>query len=184
MKEGARILAVDDAPFDREMDAQTSLVGLLFRRMVLERARRDVVTIDGDDSLPVIGHLFFETREEARLIMLHGTTVAGFNVIDVGGLHSATGVPVAAFLEEMPDEEKVFRALRRLGYDEKIGIVRSNPPYERFLTKKGPIYCSYIGMAGEEVANLVRRWSIESRLPEQLRVADVVASLFEGEGLL
>ena len=177
MKPGARLLAVDDSPFTRGRDEKTFLVGLLFRGLILESAAKEEVTVDGDDAIEAICSLYEETGREARIILLHGTTFAGFNMVPLRELAERTGIPVAAFLERAPDIYEVISALEKAGLTRKALIMDRNPPYERFETERGPIFCSYVGVGREDVASLIDKYSVESRMPEQLRVAHIVAGL-------
>jgi len=40
-----RILAVDDSPFERGKDAETSLVGIMFRDLIMELSLRERVSV-------------------------------------------------------------------------------------------------------------------------------------------
>ena len=181
LKEGSRVLAIDDSPFKRGYDSRTFLVGLMFRGLILEVAIRKTITVDGRDSTEAILGMTQDERigGEVKLIMTHGTTFAGLNVLDMKFLYSSLGVPIMAVVNKEPTDEMVS-ALRAAGLHDRIKIVEENPPFERFDTGRGSVYCSYIGLDRREVARILERDSVESKIPEQLRIADLVASLLEG----
>ncbi len=181
MKKGVRILAVDDAPFRKRVDSKTFVVGLLFRELIMEVALRETVTVDGDDStdalIRMVGHP--KVRGEVRVILTHGTTVAGLNLIDMRRLHGETGIPVIAVTSKEPTDE-IRAALRFAGLREREAVLERNPPYVPLATGRGVIYYSLLGMERDDAESLLRRFAVESKLPEQLRVADLVARLLDG----
>jgi hypothetical protein len=180
MKEYLRLLAIDDSPFRRNYDENTFLVGLTFRGMTLERADKVAITVDGEDAQRGIIRLYEFGGREANLILLHGTTFGGFNIVNITALWKQTKVPIAAFLEKPPREDVVIRTLERL-FPRKIHVFLSNPGYEEFNTPKGTLYCAHVGISGNEVQELISRYSIESKLPEPVRMAHIIAGLLGRE---
>ncbi len=181
MKKGIRILAIDDSPFRRGRDVRTFLVGLLFRELTLELSFKELVTVDGDDSTEAVIKMVEhpKVREEAKLILTHGTTFAGLNLLDMHKLYERTEVPVVAITSREPTNE-IEKALRSANLDYKIEVLRRNPPYMSLKTPRGTCYFSAVGMSGDEVSRLLIRFAVESKIPEQLRIVDVVARLLEG----
>ncbi len=181
MKRGIRILAVDDAPFDKWSDRSTFLVGLLFRELTLEVALREIIRVDGDDStsalIKMVRHP--KVREEVRVVLTHGTTFAGLNLLDMRSFYEETGIPLIAVTSREPTDE-IRAALRAAGQKWKEIILERNPSYIALETAHGTCYYSCLGLERDEVERLVRRYSLESKLPEQLRVTDLVARLLEG----
>ncbi len=177
MKGGARAMGVDDSPFRRGIDDETYLVGLLFRGNYLEGAYREKIAVDGSDSTDAILSMLKEARGEARVVLLHGTTFGGFNLVDLRRLRSEAGIPAASFLERMPDREAVESALKAAGLGDRIGVARSNPEYRAFQTPVGPVYVAEVGLGDEGVRRLIERYCLESRLPYPVRAAHVVARL-------
>ncbi len=176
MKEGLRLLAIDDSPFKREYDEKTYLVGLTFRGMTLERADKVQITIDGDDAHGGIVKLYEMGGREAQIILLHGTTFGGFNIVNILSLWKQINVPIAAFLEKPPREQIIVKTLERL-FPTKIHVFLSNPGYEEFNTPKGTLYCAHAGISESDVRELISIYSIESKLPEPIRMAHIIAGL-------
>ncbi|RLG41721.1 MAG: hypothetical protein DRO05_03195 [Thermoproteota archaeon] len=176
MKKNLRLLAIDDSPFKRDYDETTFLVGLTFRGMTLERADKVRITIDGEDAQRGIVRLYEMGGREANIILLHGTTFAGFNIVDIVSLRRQVGVPIAAFLEKPPREQLIIKTLERL-FPAKIHIFLSNPAYEEFNTPRGILYCARVGISESEIQDLISTYTIESKLPEPIRIAHIVAGL-------
>jgi len=179
MKEGIRLLAVDDSPFNRNYDESTYLIGLTFRGMTLERADKVSITIDGEDAQTGIIKLYELGGREAQIILLHGTTFGGFNIVSITSLWKQIEVPVVAFLEKPPREEVIIKTLERL-FPKKIHVFLSNPGFKEFNTPKGALYCAHAGISEEDIFDLVSKYSIESKLPEPLRIAHIIARLLSG----
>ena len=179
MRESIRLLAVDDSPFNRNYDESTYLIGLTFRGMTLERADKILITVDGEDAQRGIIKLYELGGKEAQIVLLHGTTFGGFNIVNITSLWKQIGVPVVAFLEKPLREDVVIRTLEKL-FPTKIHIFLSNPGFEELNTPKGVLYCAHVGIPEEEIRELISRYSIESKLPEPLRVAHIIAALLSG----
>ncbi len=179
MKEKIRLLAVDDSPFHRNYDESTYLIGLSFRGLTLERADKVPITVDGDDAQRGIIKLYELGGREAQIILLHGTTFGGFNIVNINSLWKQIEVPVLAFLEKPPHEEVIIKTLERL-FPTKIHVFLSNPGFEEFNTPKGTLYCAHAGISEGEIHELISRYSIESKLPEPLRMAHIIAGLLSG----
>ncbi len=177
MKEKARVLAVDDSPFKRFKDETTFLVGLLFRGLTLEAAAKERIRVDGDDSTEALVRMCESPgmREEVRLVLTHGTTFGGLNVLDMETFHDRTGLPIASCVGKKPTN--IERALLAAGQEYKLEIVRRNPKYRRVDTSLGTIYCAWLGVNERDLFRFLVNMAIESKIPEPLRIVDIVASL-------
>ncbi len=181
MKRGSRVLAVDDSPFKRGRDSRTFLVGLLFRDMVLEKSVREIITVDGGDSTEALIRMvkYPKIWGEAKLVLTHGTTFGGLNLLDMHEFFDRTNVPIMAVTSREPTKE-IEDALRSAGLSDKIHVLHKNPPYRSLSTPKGTCYYSALGISEEDISYFLTRFSLESKMPEQLRIVDIVARLLEG----
>ena len=181
MKRGSRVLAVDDSPFKRGKDSKTFLIGLLFRDMILEKSVREVITVDGGDSTDALIRMVEhpKIKGEVRLVLTHGTTFGGLNLLDMREFFERTGVPIIAVTSREPTNE-IEAALKSAGLSDKIYLLHKNPPYASLSTKKGTCYYSFLGISELDVTYFLIRFSLESKIPEQLRITDIVAKLLEG----
>ncbi len=170
-------MAVDDSPFVKGIDEYTSLIGILFRGLILEKVLKARIEVDGDDAEDKIVDMVLSLNGEVRLLFLHGTTFGGFNTVRIDRIHDRIGIPVISFLETPPGEDRVVRALSKMDREDKIKDFLSQPKFVEFNTKHGPLYCSFVGLDKVEVARLIENFSIESKMPEQLRIADMFASV-------
>ncbi len=157
------------------------IVGVIFRGNVLiEDAIKGWLTRDGDDSTDAIIRLYNSSphMNQIRLLMLHGTVMAGFNIVDMKALYETLCKPVIAVIERRPDFYRVSRALRNLpDYDKRIRIVEKNGEFEEFKTMHGSVYANYIGLDKEAVQETIWALAKYSKLPEPLRVAHILSRL-------
>jgi len=176
-----RILAVDDSPFERGKDAETSLVGIMFRDLIMELSLRERVSVDGDDSTDALIKMVRspKLKEEVRVVMSHGTTFAGLNVLDVRRFYDETGIPFIAVTSKAPTDE-IERALISAGMMEKLEIVRRNPRYNPLRTPKGVCFYSTVGLTEGDAERMILKYIVESKIPEQLRIVDIVSRLLAG----
>lgn len=181
MKKGIRILAVDDSPFDRRVDRSTFLIGLLFRELTLEVALRKRIEVDGNDSTSsLVGMVRHpKVKGEVRVVMTHGTTFGGLNLLDMRSFYEETALPIIAVTSREPTST-IITALKAAGKEHIAPVIERNPPYRPLDTAHGTCYYSHLGIGREEAEELIRRYAIESKIPEQLRIADIVAKLLEG----
>ncbi len=181
MKKGSRVLAVDDSPFQRGRDTKAFLVGLLFRDLVLEKSVREIITVDGEDSTDALVRMIEhpKIKGEARLVLTHGTTFGGLNLLNMQEFFEKTGVPIIAVASREPTNE-IETALKSAGLSDRAYLLHKNPPYTSLYTPKGTCYYSFLGLSRVDTAHLLIRFSLESKIPEQLRVVDIVAKLLEG----
>lgn len=180
MKKGIKILAIDDCKSSKRMK-KVPIVGVIFRGSVfIEDAIKGWLTRDGADATDAIIRLHNSSSHmhQIRLLMLHGTVMAGFNMVDMKALYETLCKPVIAVVEKRPDFYKVSRALRNLpDYDKRIRIIEKNGEFEEFKTRHGSVYANYSGLDREAVQETIWALAKYSKLPEPLRVAHILSRL-------
>ena len=174
LKAGARALGVDDCPFVRGEDERTWLIGVLMRGGVVEKVLTTDVRVDGSDATQAVVSMHDEAGKEARVIFTHGTVVAGFNPLNLREIWERTGAPVVAVLERPPRWDLVRRAMMTHGLGENLRVLEENPPYAPVATPRGEIFCASVGLDRIELWEVVIRWQMESKIPEPLRLADLI----------
>lgn len=166
-------LGVDDAPFAPAHRGDVALVGAAFTGprldgVLLGRARRD-----GADATRRIGEMVQRCRFNPRVLLLGGIAVGGFNVVDVHGLHAATGLPVLVVARRSPDLARIERALleRVPGGRRKWALIRAAGPMEPL---EG-LFVQRAGLTPGQAAQVLRDARVHARVPEPLRVAHLIA---------
>jgi len=127
MKEGIRVLGIDDSPFNKSgRKKRVLIVGAVYRNGIVEGVLSTFITKDGTDSTSKLSRMVSKSRflQQIRLIIIHGTMMAGLNVVDIHSLSQKLGVPVIAVTKRRPDMERVYNALRKSSM--KTGIKAFN----------------------------------------------------------
>jgi endonuclease V-like protein UPF0215 family len=172
----SHVIAFDDGPFDRAHRGDVPLAGVVFAGARLDGVMRGRVRRDGANAARVMADLIARSRfvEHLQLIMLQGIAVAGFNVVDVFALQAATRLPIVVVSSRAPNLDAVRRALltRVPGGSGKWRIIDRLGPME----KCEGVWIQRIGLTAEEAATVVRRFAVNGKLPEPLRIAHLVAS--------
>lgn len=185
MKAKSRFLGIDDAPF-RFSDQTVPVVGVVVQApSYIEGVLTTLATVDGIDATDRIATMVRTSRYRAGLamVLIDGTAVGGFNVIDVDALHAAIERPVVTVTRRKPDLAAMERALRRRfdDWEERLRVIRRHE-VEAIRTTHGSVWVTYVGVNRAEVQEALALTTIRGALPEPLRVAHLIAAgIMRGE---
>src|SRR5205809_7679860 len=115
MKAKSRVLGIDDAPF-RSSGESVPVVGVVIQApSYIEGVLSTIAEVGGHDATDRIASMGAGSRYRAGLamILIDGTAVGGFNVIDVDSLHERVDRPVVTVTRRKPDLAAIETALRR-----------------------------------------------------------------------
>jgi uncharacterized protein len=176
MRRFSHVIAFDDCAFDREERGDVGLVGAVFAGERLDGVLSGRVRRDGANSSAVMAKMIYESRfvQHLQLIMLQGIAVAGFNVVDVFELHAATDLPILVVARREPDLISIQRTLtlRIRGGDRKWRIIERLGEMERV----GGLWIQRVGLTPEDAKAIVKRYAVNGKYPEPLRVVHLIAS--------
>ncbi len=186
LKSGIRILGVDDAKFlPWKPNTTTPLIGVVYQGpyRILGILQTDIA-IDGTDATQKLLEMLDSSkfRSQIRLIMLHGSTFAGFNYIDAIHVFEVTKLPVIVVGDRKPDYVAMKHALLTHFKDgaERWAILRKpGDLYEcesRIGTK--PVYLQLAGIDFDSAKKIVQSSAVYSRIPEPIRIAHLIGSSF------
>jgi endonuclease V-like protein UPF0215 family len=176
------VIGIDDSPFDRTRRGNVVIVGAVFNGARLEGVLKGSVRRDGANATRKLERLIAESRFASSLqaVLLQGVTLAGFNVVDVDALHTRLGLPVVVVCRKQPDLARIRRALLHSvrGGQRKWALIERLAPARAC---RG-VYVQSIGLDWEATAALIDRFAINSRLPEPIRTAHLIAAAYaDGE---
>ncbi len=178
----SHVIGIDDAPFDPARRGDVPLVGAVFSRLRLEAVLVGKARRDGANATDSIEGMIRRSRflPHLQAILLQGIAVAGFNVIDIHRLHRRLGLPVVVVCRRLPDLDAIRRAL--------LEQVPGGARKWRLIGKAGPmeplagVYVQRVGIGSDEAGALIGALAVNSRMPEPLRTAHLVAGgLVNGE---
>jgi endonuclease V-like protein UPF0215 family len=172
----SNVIGFDDAPFAREHRGDVLLVGAVYANTRLEGVLSAKVRRDGANATQVVTNMVAQSRFAAhtQLIMLQGIAFAGFNVVDLHGLYDHLKVPILVVARKAPD----MRAIRKALLEQVSGGKRK----WALIEKAGPmkpiadVYIQTVGISLQEAGKVIKRFAINSILPEPLRTAHIIAA--------
>jgi endonuclease V-like protein UPF0215 family len=203
VKPQIRTLGIDDSRF-RFIDEKAYLVAVQMRgHDVVEATLTDMVDVDGWDATDAVIRLVLQApafrkwdyvsvegrrpeplEEKAfasrglHAVLIDGSTVAGFNVIDVNRVFEATRVPVLAVTTKNPDLGRIHRALEHNFEDwpERFKVFERNR-ITSLRVGRFTLHGSVVGVHPQEASQILEAVTKPGhRVPEPLRVADSFAS--------
>lgn len=171
----SHVIGFDDAPFDRDHRGDVLVIGAVFAGTRLDGILSGKVRRDGANATRIIAEMVRRSRfrPQVHAVLLQGITLAGFNVVDLPQLHALLGMPVVVVSRRQPD----FASIRRALLDHVPGGARK----WRRIEAAGPVealdhlHIQRIGMTLGDARELIRALSVNSAVPEPLRVAHMVA---------
>jgi endonuclease V-like protein UPF0215 family len=180
IKPEIRVLGIDDGKFIPHTEGCVIVVGVVFRGGCwIDGVMRTRITIDGLDATEKLTSMINTSphRRQLRLLMLNGVTFAGFNLVDIKTLNSATGLPGVVLTREKPDLEAIHQALKHLpDTDERWRIVLAAGEIHEVTCKGSKLYMEMAGISLADALKIVELTSTRSCFPEPLRVAHLIAS--------
>jgi endonuclease V-like protein UPF0215 family len=173
----SHVVGFDDAPFAPDHRGDVPVVGAVFCGTRLEGVLRGKVRRDGANATRELARLVEQSRFRAHLqaVLLQGIALAGFNVVDLPGLHRRLGLPVLAIARRAPDMAAIERALR--------GPVPGGRRKWRLLQRAGPmqplagLQVQRAGIDAAAATEMIARLAVNARVPEPLRTAHLIAAI-------
>lgn len=180
IKSEIRVLGIDDGKFIPHTKGTALVVGVVFRGgSSIDGVLHTYITIDGFDATKQIVSMINKSAhlKQLRLIMLNGVTFAGFNVVDIKKLNSATKLPVIALTTQKPDLDAVYNAINNMPKsNQRWNIIQSAGEILEILCKTKNLYVELAGINEADATEIISLTSTRSSFPEPLRVAHLIAS--------
>jgi endonuclease V-like protein UPF0215 family len=133
VKHLSHAIGFDDSPFAPAHRGDVLVVGAVHSGARLDGVLTARVRRDGANAARVLGELANRSRfrEHLQVVMLQGIALAGFNVVDIRGLHEAVHLPVLVVTRRPPDLEAIRRAL--------LGRVPGGARKWKLIERAGPM---------------------------------------------
>lgn len=168
MKEGSRILGIDDAP--RELE---KLTGVVYRGTeFIEQAEIIDQETDTEDSTGNIIELHNLFDQNIEALLLDGVSFNEFNIADIATLSEKLEKPVIAVTTNRPRKENMRSGMKSAGLDPEM--IDRLPE----VHKTGDLYIQFSGCSFEEACEIVDKSTRQGNIPEAIRAAHLI-----GKGL-
>ncbi|MDE1855478.1 MAG: DUF99 family protein [Candidatus Micrarchaeota archaeon] len=172
IKQGVRILAIDDSAFSKK-DKEALVVGVVGRQDLIEGLLSFSVRVDGSDAT---GKIISKVRsshfsDQIRLIALHGVTLAGLNMVDIEKVGRELGVPVVSIIRRKPHSSELEKAIRSVGKSSssRLALLKRLNKSMKIERSKG-FYVQRAGIKKEEFARF------QDSAVHLLRLAHIIAN--------
>ena len=176
IKQKSKILGIADAPF-RRGDTISKLVSVLVSHdFHIEAINVHEIEVDGSDAEDAMLSLSTSPHGiAAGIIMTHGITFAGFNIIDPARLSERLVRPVISVTRRKPDTEAMLSAIRKHSYSPDKEAILVNTIPIRFEIGDGKfLYGNYHGLTMREAQNIVKKSIMRGNMPEPVRIAHLM----------
>ncbi|MFH7882248.1 MAG: DUF99 family protein, partial [Candidatus Aenigmatarchaeota archaeon] len=116
-------------------------------------------------------------KQQLKVIMFDGITLAGFNLVDIEEVGKKTSLPVIVINRKIPNLEKVRDALKNFDdFEKRWEIVLRAGKIKECRVKNKKIYYQAFGLSDEDAREIINITSTRSLIPEPLRVAHLIAT--------
>jgi hypothetical protein len=180
IKQGIQVVAIDDGIHHRGGET-TGLVFAFCAGTWLEKVLYATIAVDGLDATGVVIDTLDPYTDHFRIILTHGVTVGGLNLLDLDRIHEALGRPVIAVIENEPstDGPTLYDAIKNVpDADERKDIIDRALPMHVVKTAAGEndLFFYTKGIDERVATQYLKKFAVRSRLPECLLLAHKIGS--------
>jgi endonuclease V-like protein UPF0215 family len=185
VKPKSRFLGIDDAPFHFS-DESVVIVGVVVQApSYVEGILTTIAEVDGHDATERIATMVASSRYRAGLamILIDGTAVGGFNVIDIDALRGKVDRPVVTITRRKPDLGAIETALRGRfdDWEDRMEMI-SRHRVESIRVRQGTLWIASVGADRRAVQEALNLTNVRGVIPEPLRIAHLIAAgIMRGE---
>ncbi len=178
-KKAARALGIAES-FEKGFSEQSILSGVVMRGdLIIDGFTFTTLTVGGMDATDKIVEMYQSLgRDDINVIMIGGSIISWFNIVDLSKVYLLTGVPVISVSYE-PSEHDIEKCLREYfprDYMERIRIYRRNGARQAVKLHTGlTVYVRSIGLTLEEAKSILETFTLQGRIPEPIRVARLLS---------
>lgn len=176
-KPGARVLGIAES-FSKD-DRKSTVTGVIMRGdLRIDGFGLCQPTVGGLDSTEEIISMYERlNRPDIRALLLSGTIISWFNIVDLEALFEAVGIPIVSVTyEETEGIKKYIREYFPEDYERRIELAMKCGERERIILKtEHNIFVNVVGMSMKRCRNILNLFTLEGKIPEPIRVAKLIA---------
>jgi len=185
-KKAIRALGVAES--FRKNSASAFLAGVVMRSdLIIDGFSLGRTTISGDDATDSVISLYSSLgRKDINLIMIGGTVISMYNIVDVNRVFEETGKPVLA-VTYRPSEgiEEAIKKHFPDNWEGKIEAYRRLGPRREITLKNGfKVFVRSAGIDDYDSKLVLNKFTVFGRIPEPIRVARLIARCLAHRGSL
>jgi endonuclease V-like protein UPF0215 family len=146
--------------------------------LIIDGMSWETATISGMDASDAVVALVCRLgREDLGGVLLHGSVIAGYNVVDLQRIHDATRLPVISVSQEPQSNLRgILQAKFSKDWQGRWRIVEQNGPLQPLHLPTGDtVFLQCCGTQADTAGELVKRLTRFGGIPEPLRVARLLA---------
>jgi len=176
-KKAIRTLGIAES-FKRGVFEKSLLCGVVMRSdLIVDGVGVSFATVGGEDATDAILELFRSfKRNDINFLMIGGSVISFFNILDVDRLHEETKLPVISITfrpseglerhlkHHFPCDERKIEAYKRLGARDEV-----------VLQTGYRIYVRTSGITVEEARKALDKFTLQGAIPEPIRLAKLMA---------
>jgi endonuclease V-like protein UPF0215 family len=157
----------------------TVLAGVVMRAdFIIDGMAWVTATVSGMDASDAVLALVRRlAREDLGGVLLHGSVIAGYNVIDLKRVHDATRLPIISVSQEPQSDLRAILQDKFPGDWQKRWrtLEQNSSPYSLLLPTGNTVFLQCHGAQATTAGRLVKRLTRFGGMPEPLRVARLLA---------
>lgn len=178
-KAGARVLGIAES-FSKQ-DSTSTVVGIVMRGdLRIDGFGMCHPTVGGLDSTEEIIAMYKRlNRPDIRALMLGGSVISWFNIVNLQELYDAVNIPVISVTyEETEGIEKYIREYFPEDYEARMEMIRKGGERQEVsLDNNQSVFVNVVGMSILRCKDVLNTFVIEGRVPEPIRVSRLMAGV-------
>jgi endonuclease V-like protein UPF0215 family len=158
---------------------QSILGGVVMRAdLIIDGIIYGETAVRGMDASDAVIAMFHQlSREDLNGIMLHGSVIAGYNIVDLPRIHQKTKLPVISITKE-PHEDLQTHLKSTFPSDWKTRweiACRNGPMQPLALNTKSTVFVQSVGCDWDTTKSIIKRLTRFGGVPEPIRIARLLA---------
>jgi hypothetical protein len=185
-KKGIRVLGIAES-FRRDQE-KSVLAGIVMRSdFFIDGIGFTHITVGGMDATEGVLRIFESLqRDDINVMMLNGCVISWFNIVDIKEVYNRLRIPLICVTYEESEglEEHIARHFEAHERDSRIEAYRrlgDRVPVE--LQDRFEVLIRFWGIEKAEAGALLKKFNVQGKVPEPLRVAKIAARAVLRSGL-
>ncbi|NMX21271.1 DUF99 domain-containing protein [ANME-1 cluster archaeon GoMg4] len=185
-KKGIRVLGIAES-FRRDYE-KSVLAGIVMRSdFIIDGAAFDMITVGGMDATEGVLRIFESLqRDDINVIMLNGCVISWFNIIDIKEVYKRLQIPLICVTYEESEglEEHIAKHFAAHERDSRIEAYKRLGDRVSVELQDGfEVLIRFWGIEKTEAGAVLKKFVVQGKVPEPLRVAKIVARATLRSGL-